>query len=202
MQIYINFGRYWWLALPLFVLGLFSDLFMYAYWAAYVLLTLNLIFERTDGPVDSPASSINVYNQETRVNWLNLGIAVYLAFSNILIILIPLKVKVLLIAAFWALGAWILRKYIAQILDLIHQQSVITYLRLKLADIKPDALKQIVAVYFPGPLPQSQPLQSRFGLSGTQADKLIHYYQRYIENNYLNADLSRENKTALPESTE
>lgn len=200
MQIYINFGRYWWLALPLLLLGLFSDLFMYAYWAAYVLLTLNLIFERTEGPIDSPASSINVYNQETRVNWLNLGIAVYLAFSNILVILIPLKAKVILIALFWGLGAWLLRKYIVQVLDLIHKQSMVTYLRFKLPDVQTDTLKQIVAVYFPGELPQPKPIQTRFGLNETQSEKLIHYYQRYIQNNYLNADLSGENKTTLPES--
>lgn len=184
MEIYINYGKYWWWATPLLLLGLLSSIFMYAYWAVFLLLTLYLIFEINNPPKLSESSSVTYYEQNLRLNILNFAIAIFLTLSNLLITVVPLVPKALLIAGFWYLGQLLLKKYAAQTLEYSHRSSLAAYLSKKVPEVDFAKIKNLVDFYFPNDLPNPNALASKYGISLELSEDLSHYYKKYLENNY------------------
>lgn len=184
MEIYLNYGKYWWWTTPLILLGLLSSLFVYIYWAIFVLCTLFLIFEINNPPKVSQNSSVTYYEQNLRLNILNFAIAIFLTLSNLLITLIPLIPKALLIAGFWYLGQFLVKKYAAQTLDYSHKSSLWAYLYKKVPEVEYSKIKNLVQFYFPDDLPNTNALAAKYGISLELAESLSHYYKKYLENNY------------------
>lgn len=192
MEIYLNYGKYWWWSLPLLVLGLFIPLFIYGYWTVFILASLNLIFVINNPQKQSLHSSISYYEENIRLNILNLAIALFLTVSNLLIVMLPVIPKTILIGAAWGLCAILLRRYAERTLDYIHRSTLVAYLQTKIPDVTRESLRNLVFTYFPDKLPANSPLAKKYNLSSELADKIQHYYNTYLENNNLNGDLSRE----------
>lgn|GEM_PF-6604252 len=193
MEIYLNYARFWWYSTPLLLLGLITPLFVYIYWAAFILFSLNLIFIINNSPKESSRHSVSHYQHNIRLNILNFAIALFLTISNFLIVTIPIIPKALLIAAAWWACAWLLKRYAARTLEYIHLTTLVSYLQTKVPEVPKAILQNIAQAYFSDSLPAKEPLAGKYNFSLETSDKIHHYYNSYIKNNHLNGDLSTAN---------
>jgi hypothetical protein len=179
MELYFNYFWIWIVTLPLVLLRVWWPIIDYLYWTVFVLATLNLIFVREQKTYSNTRSSYNHYQFYSRVNILNLGLAVFLAVASLIAVFIP-GVKVIPLAILWLLAAIVLRLYIAQWTKSLNQFLIVNYIQQKLPDITQQQIARAVELLICDI--DVTEMASRAKMSPAQAAEVNHYFQAYLSN--------------------
>lgn len=176
-KIYIYAG------MPLFVLSLIWPILTTPFALVYFGVTALMVFTNEPLPEPDPShSSTTQYEQVSRFNWFNYAVAIYIAFSSMLFVLLPIN-KSVIILIMWGAIAYVLERYGGRAIQVLAADYLTTYLKQQIPELSYSDVRRAVNYLLNNPLAQPAALAKDLGLTTQQATKAHHFFNVYIQNN-------------------